>query len=339
LRQELLLLRIIDGEASWFERVRAQRLLQRNSAAQRFFDQLKDLSVYVRQHYISGVEQQLLVTQELRGELTGAKALFDAKFCERVMARIEQEEQHAVYSGALTPGRRGQQRRADSPSSWLPSIDRLSWGLSGAAVAAMFTMVLTERSLVGAKYVDAGAGSTPVIESVESTGAYSGTPRPLYSRAGLPARANVANDVASQAHARAVQGLGMTELATVSALAGTRAPENRVFRPGLELMSEDPIGVEVDWVRSHGRVRVLQNRESRTAIIWVRRPQALPLAREQYVRGLPITTEIDNLQAPQAVATQQMVADVQGQYSKGQYRGAQSSIPRALPVGNSEVLE
>ena len=36
----------------------------------------------------------------------------------------------------------------------------------------------------------------------------------------------------------------------------------------------DQSGVEVDWVRSRGRVRVIQDEENRSAIIWVRRPQA-----------------------------------------------------------------
>ena len=122
-RQELLLSRYYDGEASFFDGFLAKRLLKTNASAPTFLASLQSLTT----------------------ETTATVAASDVE-CDlwhRISARIEAEEKAAIYLGnrAATPTPQKEGFFAN-----LLSSHALVGGFSGAAVAAVLVLSLTPLS-------------------------------------------------------------------------------------------------------------------------------------------------------------------------------------------------
>ncbi len=157
-RQELLLSRYYDGEASLFDGLLAKRLLKINPAAPTFLASL----------------------QSLTSETTTTVAASDVEcdLWQRISARIEAEEKAAIYLGERSAGPTPQR---EGFLASLLSSHALLGGFSGAAVAAVLLLSLTPSSssknvpvitVDASTIVSAGNGFKPV--GLENEG---GSPR------------------------------------------------------------------------------------------------------------------------------------------------------------------
>lgn len=203
--EELLLMKYIDSECGFLERSRAERLLERCSAARTFVDDFKR------------------VNQKSQAEL--AREIGTVNLWPRISQRIDSEEHAELFLGKRVPVGSSQ---GSGLSHWLSS----AWGLgfSGAAVTAIAALFLISPTA-----------------SREIGG----------------------NSVAGEQMVSLVRGVNLD-----------------LERPGPhgrpQILDRDgPNVVEVDWMRSDGKVRILPGTSKRSPIIWVRKrtPNAEPHSR------------------------------------------------------------
>jgi hypothetical protein len=170
-RQQVLLSRFHDGECSCLQSWLAKRLISRNPDAQAFLHQLTDL----KDCCVEFVNCQTPhATTEASTEASGGEGI---DFCNRVMARIEQEARAELYLG---------KRRVEQPqvSLWerLTSRHSLAGGLSGAAVAATVLAVLYQPSTINTFRAPVSVASNNPLQLVRPVAIESGVNR----LAGLP---------------------------------------------------------------------------------------------------------------------------------------------------------
>jgi len=160
---------------------------------------------------------------------------------DRISARIEAEEKSALFLGmraAQTKKVGFAQRLSD-----VFSVSQVAWGASGAFAAACITYF----------FVHVAPGS-----SVAHFSASQGQPNSAIRQVALHERA-----------------------------AGHRSPRasdsNSLGRKSLNepiriLTQNVPSALEVDWVKSAGHVRMMQDPEDRSAIIWIKRREPVAMA-------------------------------------------------------------
>ncbi|MBN8550365.1 MAG: hypothetical protein J0M12_13715 [Deltaproteobacteria bacterium] len=199
--EELLLMKFFDGQCSFLERGKAQRLIEQSSSAAQFFTTLQASS---------------RLTQD------ALKAQPKVDLWDAVSRRIESEEHAALFLGK----RESQRERSFSERCVEFFSSRWSLGLSGAAVAASVALFLVAPFKSGTANT-----SEQMVELVRG----------------------VSYDAPStQAGSASVQPVGVHG------------------RPRI-LNEQAPNVVEVDWMRSDGRLRMLHEPTESSAIIWVRR--------------------------------------------------------------------
>lgn len=202
--QEQLLLRWCDGEASWFERIKARKLMADNQAARVFVEETLKVADTLQQ-----------VDREQSAELP------QVNLWDRIATRIEREER----------SRRIMADAEESFGSWLQIFSgRLAWSGAGAVVAGLAVFFVLHTA-------PAGSGLSTGVDLAKEN-----TPQNV-----MP-----------------IQPVNL-------------APEERELgvlplpREAL-VQSEPEQPFELDWMRSTGRVRLIQDPNKRMAIIWVNRP-------------------------------------------------------------------
>jgi hypothetical protein len=206
-KAELMLLRYLDGECGFFEKIRAARLVSNCPAAKNFLEEMRSLGDETRR----SASDAALRSQH--GEID----LWD-----RISARIDQEVHAELFLGS-----RGQVKQ--DRSGWIERLlpPQLAWGLSGVAASVIFALVLVQGEYVNLNQRQIATSVSPVQGELEAqTGV-----------AGL--RSRVAPSVQS-----------------VSTTSSRRQSEIPV------ILRNNPAGaLEVDWMRSDGRVHILHDEQ------------------------------------------------------------------------------
>ncbi len=154
----------------------------------------------------------------------------------RVSSRIHEEERAALYLG----GRPEQNEDKDEGlGAWFRPVN-LAWGFSGGALAAVVTSVVLLTGIVEPQKISNSSGTA------------------LSSNALLQ---------------RVSSGTRVTARHIPRNSENVIEAQNRVPVPLSE--SRIPTAVEVDWVKSNGRVRMMQEPNERSAVIWVKRRNSL----------------------------------------------------------------
>lgn len=235
---ELLISRYADGESGFFEARRVRRLLAANAEAEAFLGSLRRI----------GGEVSDSSRFELRIDL-----------CERIERRIDQEERAALYLGARESTRRGDRREVFS--AWEALLGRGLWGMSGALAAVLLMFFFGESSNM--RQAPPMLGEQ--LAMVESSGMSA-----MSADESIP---QLGEDTSNQEEAvrmllqeEALRNQGRSApldapVATVSQGSGADRRSAGVRRY-----------VEMDWMRSDGRVRLVQVPNRGSSIIWVTVP-------------------------------------------------------------------
>ncbi len=186
---------------------------------------------------------------------------------DRIESRIKAEEHAAVFLG---------RRDVEAPrSSWgaklwpIVAFDHLAWGGSGALVAACLTYVVmhTGPMMAGGALVNSGA-STRLARNSENI-------RQVAFHERAPTRRLVRPEDSSKL-----------------------ADNSRLLEEPLKILDQDlPNALEVDWLKSAGRVRMMQDPGERSAIFWIKRREPAQLALQQPMTssGVPVVVYNDRL--------------------------------------------
>jgi len=203
-KQELLLMKALDGECSLWEDLRVNWLLKNSGEARRFIDSWAK------------------VQAETVAELT-AHSPSDLDLWPRITQRIDQEKRAEMFLGKRTfrPERRW------AGHSW---VSNPLWGLGGASVAvALLTLMILPRN-GGWRNREPGIAGDNNIKYGESL-----APVSLSNRQG-------------------------------------QSPVESIDRPRiLEPHARVPQAIEVDWMRSDGRLKVIPLPSGQAGVIWVKR--------------------------------------------------------------------
>lgn len=197
-REELLVLKFLDGECSWLERRKASKLLRRSAQAQQFLESMRAIVDDTR----------LKVSTDEVGRVHGTIDLW-----ERIADRIEQEEHAEFFLGARRSS--GVQDRANQSSwQWI-----FSSFLGGSVVAAAVMLVIFAPAAFqpesGTNVQQPAASSNRIVPAIQTVSSgYDG------------------------------------------------------YSAGRQSLSPS---VEVDWMRSDGKIRVYDQPESDNPVIWIER--------------------------------------------------------------------
>lgn len=215
--EEILLMKFFDGQCSFLERGKAQRLIEQSQSACEFMDSMRGCSESVRN--VKAQSTKIDLWQE-------------------VSRRIEAEEHAALFLGKRDTHTRpslGERISGFFGSTW-------NLGMSGAAVAAGLALFV----ILPAKTATA-PGSEQMVELVRGVSLDTGDEDSPVRPVGSHGRPQIINE-----------------------------PSTNV--------------VEVDWMRSDGRLRMLHQPSERSAVIWVKRRD--PSARvRQGRRAAPVMLE------------------------------------------------
>lgn len=252
IRQEELLAKCFDGEGRLLDRWRMRRLLSINGRAAEYMRSLEGSRAVIRRAPGAPVD------------------LWD-----RVARRIDEEQKREFLLGRRVLSAGGISR------SWRaifdPSNLRLeSWGMPLTAVAASLLGIVV--------YFERGADSASINASSARLSSITSNPLASSSLAKGPAvvpGGGVPGAVLAAEHL-APPRLPVPQVNLVSNGANSGA-----FSPGFGF---DEKGVELEWIRSDGRVRMIQNPQGRSSIIWIRRRAPLQ-ARTQVAGNRPLIIE------------------------------------------------
>lgn len=221
-RDERLLSRYFDGEASWLDQLRARRLLARSSEARTFI-------------------QSLEMIRDLAANLVKA-APAEVQLWEKISRRIDAEERAAVFLG----GRYGRASAGSTDSILGRLTERLSWSAMGGVAAAAVTMLV-----------------------VAPLGGPQNSGQQQLAMLGQPVRLEKPGSMLSTALEEVrFSPSDPTGIDDRTAVVEQFAPNTE---PVILSRPSYPRAMEVEWMRSDGRVRMLQAPKERSAIIWVKR--------------------------------------------------------------------
>lgn len=267
-QDEIVLSRYCDGEAGFFEARRARRLIALSSEAHRYVEQL------------GGVQEQLLQLSALRV----SEGEQEVDLWSRIDARINQEERAELYLGR----RKAEQveRSSNGLSLWL---GRSGWGVAGALATLMITFAMskgiatkntmnpTDGILASndsqKESLSSEAPSLLAFNDVDEEVRQSRIP---VTDSGLPL---IGRDTRAQEQA-------VRSLLRESSRTGGSSSVGSAFSSGpvatVSQSSQQPPAVtgnkprryvEMDWMRSDGRVRLVQIPNRDSSIIWVTVPK------------------------------------------------------------------
>ena len=274
-REELCLSAFVDGECGWIKKIFARRKLLKSFEARRFVDELERTSTEIQRSYIPEIEH--LGTE--------------VSLWPKISARIAQEERLTLLRSIPidTP----------SPFSWML---RLSWsGLGAVAASAIFLLYLPNiqapqsgpfaaRPLVANSSVVAQLSDVRVVaangsEDVKRFEENNGLQTASLAETSFEKPSRLSEDDYRALQLAAMQGSGaghnQDQYAWKFIQQEPRFIDNQNSE-GLSLPNQRkviaPQAFEVDWVRSNGRVRLLQDSGGKSAMLWVNRPQNVPAA-------------------------------------------------------------
>lgn len=204
----------------------------------------------VASSYAAAMRQASRGVREALAEQCGAGRSADGGQCvdlwQRIAARIDQEEKAEFFLGKRKLASAGESAW-DLGGLWEP----VKWGFSGALVTAAAVVIVFRVSSVSPGGETALAGRSEV--NVQRVAGLSGGD---FSPVGL------------------MEGQSGRESALQTLNVGKDAPESPVVR-------RVPRVFEVGWMKSPGRVKVIQDSNQRSAILWVDRKDGSDLLRRQ----------------------------------------------------------
>lgn len=304
--EERLLLQYCDGECSWWRARSARALLKRSANARTFFAELKAEGVLLRE-YFSVTERDWKCPE----------AELENSCWSKVLARIRQEQRAELLSGERKLSRLG--RASASPSSILSFfpdrelLARIQWGISGAAVAVLVGFVVgpsggnNSQGLVASSRT--GHGENRVAQIATRVGEHP------YIVERVPSVDNVSLGRGEEFPPVDLDGdrVGPNdgdELANVIARSGGAQSAPLLMAHSRLVAGQIPRTLEVDWMRSRGRVRLLHDPSEHAPIIWVNgiRPSANSLEERQ----APVNVKFSDASARSSLASSAVASDASG---------------------------
>lgn len=254
-RQQLLLMKFVDDEASSWEGFFARGLIRRSQAAREFVQSLKLLSGELQRDSVGTHTRQSAWSRANRGTQGVGDAAFADALWEKVNRRIDDETRAALFLG--------KRRRTDSSASSMNWFQGAAWGLSGAAVTAALGF-----------FVIAQPGGGP--------GAQQSMPRGHVATVSLRSGGSLGTGGNfDQGRSAAGQDVSFSQVRSLDESqsgdprgVGGRAP--RIIEDPLD-DGRIPNAVEVDWMRGGGRVKLIPDASQRSAVIWVKRKRNAPI--------------------------------------------------------------
>jgi hypothetical protein len=156
----------------------------------------------------------------------------------KISSRIEEEERAALYLGGRVDPKAASTTEA-SKDAWY-SLDRFVWGLSGGALAACLTYLMIQTTVPQ-------AATLSLVSS--------------------------APNLAPAANINRVRAVSYNPRSSTRRVNRVQDP-----RPISVASNRGPGVVEVDWVKSDGRVQMMQDPAERSAVIWVKRREPMSFA-------------------------------------------------------------
>lgn len=254
-KQELLIMRYYDGEVSFLEKYRAKSLLSNNSEAEAFWMVLDEAARGSR------------IVIEERSETAGEVDLWS-----RIERRIEQEERAEFFLG-----RRELEQDTRSRHSFFDAFFAKGFasGFAGAAAAVFLGLMVLPGSI-----------QTLSVPAQSAVIRQTGTPIVLRDmNASTEAAVNLASGNSSNYGVSAGVNSGVPGSLNVPAPRFLESAAQGVDEDYVEPRIIESRPVEVDWMRSDGRVRMVHDPSESSPIIWVKRRLPLPTKKVQIYRS------------------------------------------------------
>lgn len=261
-KEELALSAFADGQASWWQKIFAKKILGRSFEARQYVDKLERASEQFKQQY-------------LEDQTEDCKSL---AISHKIMQRIEQEERLSLLRSLPTE----YSTRSTSISDFF-NFDKLAWSSFGAVCASLFFLfllpVLTDSSLNSNQHKVAlnNVAAEPIakiasanIDGIVVDGQLVAFGSPVVSQDSRFFQNNreVRQNQDSLLNYRDDYNSFGREAAYTRNI---KAPvENSLY---LKRKNLAPQVAEIDWVRSVGRVKVLRNPNGKASILWVQKKQ------------------------------------------------------------------
>ncbi len=261
-KQERLLMRYVDSELGWLGKWQVERLLTNNELAKNFVSSLRLTSDHTR----SALVQTPMGASGLGGS--------SVDLWERISNRIETEERAEMFLGKRPfPG---------SDSGMTVGWNMFQWksgALIGAPVGAglaVLALFLTNGNSSG-RMENPGGVATQVIQVADNQ---VGAIQPGQMQLAVKQAAAEIQRSSSEPSLR-TEALNTPPIQLVSNGAVGDLNRNMDVGPsgasvsrgepeyGRPVVYQDPM--EVDWLRSDGRIRMINNQDRRNAIIWIKR--------------------------------------------------------------------
>jgi len=236
-REELLLMRWFDGESGRLSSWLVKRLLVRQKAAQEYLKHLELCRISTKKHQESNCVEKS-----------------NSNVWESVLARINREEQAALYLGPRITDSNNN-RPQDEETTWYSVWgERFGWGVCGAlgvTVVAVVWQGLPIQRFSAKDNLELSFDKKLVISDKEF-------------------EPNNKNElISSGSHLVSFGGQHSTSQSAPELALSDRASryDNNNCNNN-ELLSGQ---VEVDWIRSDGTLRLIQGSESQSTLIWAKR--------------------------------------------------------------------
>jgi hypothetical protein len=266
-REEILLCRYFDEEAGWWARLSAKRLIARNVSAQDFYDSLTKIK--------GAVSANVTVTKDEPSD-----------FWEKISTRLDAEERAAFYLGE-----RRNNTLENRASSWYNFISSQAlWGgLSGAATTALVLLFVAARpntdTSLASVLGDTAQGNT--AQGNTAQGNLGSPPQNGFRQVALNNPMSFIDSGGLQSNfINQARTMTLTDQATLRDQAALRDRSVRNARP--VVFNDRSSSMEVDWMRSNGPLKLIQNPNEQSTIIWIKRrggsvAQSAPTVNRQQV--------------------------------------------------------
>jgi len=301
-REEKLLVRYFDGEHSLLDALKVSRLMRRNPLAKDFLETMK------------------VIGEIARNERKGIFAMdpTPVNLWDRVNSRIESEQRAALYLGERKTTPLSASAGIEKLKSWIGvSWDNVAWGSSGAFAAAAITVMLLGQ---GAPVAGVGSGVRLVEAQVGDLRNLGRNVRTVsvnrrqqsVNQVALTQGNDVLNHFATSEFSEA-QGGNKSRTALVAS--------NKLMP--VEVLEEysNLTAVEVNWMRSPGRVRMMQDPSEKGAIIWVKRRPQMQVDRNNLIPSYIATVDEPPENSAQDSAEPLVVYN-------------NNRVPQGIPVGS-----
>lgn len=253
-----------DGEARIVTRAIAKILVRQNAAAREYCDELRELKEALQARHDSSSyvsDDSYAPDNSLSTHMNGARA----DLWERVARRIDEEQRAAVYLGA----REGRERIENEGlrGAWsFPSFGRAG-ALATACMLGVYLVADPKSPLGRAILSESPLAAAPSDGPRNFASGESAAPTLVSSR---PVGGDVLGSAGITVASLDTSGgddpiMSEGPLGTAGAGGGVHYGLPRILEP------DYPVPLEVDWMRSDGRVRLMQDSNARSAIIWIRR--------------------------------------------------------------------